>query len=395
MLWIIFAALTGLAVFSILWPLAGTPRTESRGAAEGAFYRAQIAEIDRDARQGLVTAEDAEGAKAEAARRFIAVAEKAGKEEPAPLARSGRLARIASIAALIFVPAFALGLYHLTGNPALPDQPLSARLQNPPNSGPDHAELIAAIEKIESHLAQHPDDGRAYDVVAPVYLRMGRAYDAARAYSEALRLLGETPERLALYGEALVYAANGAVTSEAQKAFEAAAAEKPGLAKAQFFLGLAAEQDGDVPRAREIWDRLIAGSPPEAPWVEALRQRSAALAQQAPNRPQAANSRPFEPGERVAPTGPAARPEMAARIQAMPEAERSGAIRGMVDKLASRLAQNGQDVEGWLRLVRAYSVLNETAKARAAVLDAKRNLAADAGALDRIDALARELGIES
>jgi cytochrome c-type biogenesis protein CcmH len=224
--------------------------------------------------------------------------------------------------------------------------------------------------------------------VAPVYLRMGRAYDAAHAYGEALRLLGATPERLALYGEALVYTANGAVTPEAQEAFEAAVAEKPALSKAQFFLGLAAEQNGEVQRAREIWDRLIADSPPDAPWVEALRRRSAAL-EQAP-----ALAQEDKGGNRATPIGPAAQPEMAARIKAMPEAERSGAIRGMVDRLASRLAQNGQDVEGWLRLVRAYSVLNETGKARAAVLDAKRNLNADPGALARIDALARELGIE-
>jgi cytochrome c-type biogenesis protein CcmH len=178
------------------------------------------------------------------------------------------------------------------------------------------------------------------------------------------------------------------VTPEAQKAFEAAVTEKPALAKAQFFLGLAADQNGDAPRAREIWDRLIAASSPDAPWVEALRRRSAAL-QQAQNPTQDDKA-----GEGTRPSGPAAQLEMAARIKAMPEAERSGAIRGMVDKLASRLAQNGQDVEGWLRLVRAYSVLNETGKARAAVLDAKRNLNADPGALARIDALARELGIE-
>ena len=51
-------------------------------------------------------------------------------------------------------------------------------------------DLAAAIAKIEAHLAQHPDDGRGYEVLAPVYLRIGRANDAVRAASEALRLLG-------------------------------------------------------------------------------------------------------------------------------------------------------------------------------------------------------------
>ena len=70
------------------------------------------------------------------------------------------------------------------------------------------------------------------------------------------------------------------------------------------------------------------------------------------------------------------------------------AIHGMVDKLAARLAQNGQDVEGWLRLVRAYTVLHEPDKARSALIDAKRSLAGDPSAIARIEALARELGLE-
>ena len=31
----------------------------------------------------------------------------------------------------------------------------------------------------------------------------------------------------------------------------------------------------------------------------------------------------------------------------------------MVDRLATRLKQDGNDVEGWLRLVRAYKVLGD------------------------------------
>jgi cytochrome c-type biogenesis protein CcmH len=195
----------------------------------------------------------------------------------------------------------------------------------------------------------------------------------------ALRLLGETPERLAGYGEALVYAANGVVTGEARRAFEKASANDPSLVKPRFFLGLVAEQDGDISRTKAIWSALVADAPEAAPWKQGLRARIAAL-----------------PGGSTPPQGdsPEARPNLAAKIQAMPEAEQASAIRGMVDRLASRLAQNGQDLEGWLRLARAYAVLNESDKARTALNDAKRNLAGDATALARIDALARELGLE-
>jgi cytochrome c-type biogenesis protein CcmH len=66
----------------------------------------------------------------------------------------------------------------------------------------------------------------------------------------------------------------------------------------------------------------------------------------------------------------------------------------MVDGLAARLAQNGRDPEGWLRLVRAYSVLGEQAKARTALGEARKVLSDDSAALSQLGDLARQLGLE-
>jgi cytochrome c-type biogenesis protein CcmH len=68
-------------------------------------------------------------------------------------------------------------------------------------------------------------------------------------------------------------------------------------------------------------------------------------------------------------------------------------IRGMVAKLADRLHANGGDVEGWLRLVRAYAVLGDAGKARTAASDAKRALAAHPDEVKRIDDLVKGLGL--
>jgi cytochrome c-type biogenesis protein CcmH len=363
MLWLIFAVFTAVAVLSILWPLAKTPRGVARGEIGIAIYKAQLAEIEREEAQYLVAPEDAQGAKAEAARRLLAAD---GAIEPPPAASRTR-ARLASAGVLIFVPVLALSLYATIGHPDMPDAPLAARL----DASPARVDLAAAIARVEAHLAQHPDDGRGYEVLAPVYLRMGRAGEAVNAARAALRLLGETPARLALYGEALVAAANGVVTLEAKQSFEAAAKD-PSAAEPRFFLGLAAEQEGDKARAREIWGKLVAEAPKDAPWAQALRKRLGALGA-GPETPQDG---------------------LAAKIEALPEAGRMNAIRGMVERLASRLAQNGQDLEGWLRLVRSYTVLHEPDKARAALIDAKRSLAGDPSAIARIEALARELGLE-
>jgi cytochrome c-type biogenesis protein CcmH len=373
---LIIASLTAIAVLGLLWPLARAGRAPARSASAADFYRAQVAEIERDFVRGLVTSAEAESAKAEAARRLLAAAEAKPTASSSPTRWTIWLA---AFAVLVFVPGFSVGLYMLLGKPELPDAPLTARLVAPPAKTNLAAEtgLAAAVAKIEAHLTEHPDDARGWEVVAPVYLRLGRAHEAALAYAAVLRLRAPTPELRTRYGEALVYAAGGTVTAEARKVFEQALSEDPALAKARFFAGVAAEQDGNSAKAAEIWGKIAAEEPEGSPLAKALRERIAGLS--APARP----------------AGQGGPRKGAAAIAALPEAERASAIRGMVERLASRLTENGQDLEGWLRLVRAYAVLDEREKAVSAVAEAKRNLSGDAAATARIDALARELGLEA
>jgi cytochrome c-type biogenesis protein CcmH len=78
----------------------------------------------------------------------------------------------------------------------------------------------------------------------------------------------------------------------------------------------------------------------------------------------------------------------------MAPAERNGMIEGMVARLAQKMAENGSDVDGWLRLIKAYSVLGERDKALAAAVQARSALAGNSDNLRRIDELAKELGLE-
>ena len=87
MLWLIFAVFTAVAVLTVLWPLAKAPRGRAREIGV-AIYKAQLAEIERDEAQHLVAPEDAQGAKAEAARRLMAGA------AIKPLPASSRTSRI-------------------------------------------------------------------------------------------------------------------------------------------------------------------------------------------------------------------------------------------------------------------------------------------------------------
>src|SRR5262245_5765377 len=191
-LWAVLALMTGAAVAAVLWPL---PRAAEAGgcpphAGEGevAVYRDQLAEVDRDRAAGRIGEGEAEAARLEVSRRLLAAADKSAGVAPAPLASRRRGA---AIGAALLLPLGALGLYVALGSPDLPGEPLGARQQMPAN----HQSLANLLTQVEQHLASNPDDGRGWEVLAPVYLRLGRFDEAVRARRNVLRLLGTSAVR--------------------------------------------------------------------------------------------------------------------------------------------------------------------------------------------------------
>jgi cytochrome c-type biogenesis protein CcmH len=368
MLWIAFAVMTAAAIFAALWPLARSSPARP-GGTDVLVYRDQLEEIDRDRSAGLIGEPEAEAARIEVSRRLLAAAD---VKPPKPLLTDQMWRRrAAAVATLIVLPAVSLGLYVLLGSPNIPSQPAFARLEMP-----GHPAVGALVSQVEAHLATHPDDGAGWEVIAPVYMRTGRFEDAVMARRKALALNGETPTREADLGEALVAAADGVVTDEAKTLFQRASAGDAHEPKARYFLGLADEQDGKPQAAAAKWRALIEDAPPGAPWLGFVQESLAHVT-----------------GEPVpAQSGPSAE-DMAAAAN-MTDAQRSDMIRGMVARLADRLHANGADTDGWLRLVRAYSVLGDRDKAKSAAADARRALADDPDAIKRIDDLVKGLGLE-
>jgi cytochrome c-type biogenesis protein CcmH len=371
-LWFGIALMTAAAVWAVLWPLARRGN-ELRSGSDVAVYRDQLAEVERDRAAGLIGESEAVGARVEVSRRLIAAAD-AQTGPPSSASSATWRRRAVALVALVVLPFGAAAFYLALGSPSLPDQPLAPRLAAS-RSDPSVDTLIAQVEE---HLSRRPEDGRGWEVIAPVYLRLGRFDDAVKARRNALRLNGATGEREAALGEALVFAANGVVTAEAKAAFERAIALDANRVEARYFLGLAAEQDGDYSQAAATWRALLEAAPPDAPWIDVLR---GALARVNPGG--ATGSPRIDPSDE----------QVTASRQLGPE-QRKAMIEGMVERLSERLHRDGADVDGWLRLVRSYLVLGQPEKARAAVIDARRALAGDAIKLRRLDDLLRGLGLE-
>lgn len=371
-LWILFAVLAAAVVWAVTRPLLDDRATA--GAADDseiAVYRDQLREIEAERARGLLGRAEAEGARVELARRLIRRAD--DKEQSVGGgAATGHGVRRAVLYAAAALPVMGIGVYLSLGSPELPSRPYAARLDTPI----DQATAADLVARVESHLRQNPEDGRGWDVLAPVYMRMGDLPQSADAFARAMRLLGESPKRLAGFARANILLQNGVVTEPARVAYEKLLKVEPQSIEAQVWLAVAREQDGDLKGAEAEYRRLLPGA--EEPWKGLLTARLQAVSEQL------SGKAPAEPHQ----------PEAGAAATMNP-ADRDKLINQMVDGLAARLKQDGKDLDGWIRLVRSYVVLGRRDEAATALASARGQFAGDEKSLAQLNDLAQSLGLGS
>jgi cytochrome c-type biogenesis protein CcmH len=301
----------------------------------------------------------------------------------APPRPAGNYRRATLAATVILLPLGAAMTYLSIGSPNL--VPVSINAAAGSQALPPGIENTVA--EVEAYLQKNPQDGRGWEVLAPVYLRLGRFDDAVRARRNALQIFGPNAARLGDLGEAIVVAARGVVTPEAKSLFQRANAADSDDVMAQYYLGLSAKQEGRRDEALKRWTALMSSAREDAEWLPLVKN---ALARIDDKEPSLVATRP-EAGAAVA---PAPEPSQVAAAAEMAPAERSQMIEGMVARLAQRMAENGSDVDGWLRLIKAYAVLGQRDKALSAAASARTAVAGNTDNLRRIGELARELGLE-
>jgi cytochrome c-type biogenesis protein CcmH len=324
MIWLIFTGMTAAVVAALLVPFTRKSSRIQNSDADFnlAVYRDQLQELERDQGRGLIGATEAEAARNEISRRLLQVA------KSKTFATGNRY----SLLAVLLVPLVALPIYAKYGSPRSPDVPLQERLKG----AIANQDFEALVAKVEAHLAQKPDDIEGWKVLAPAYKREQRWSDAADAYINILRLAPPTAEAIADYGEMLVFANEGMVTSDAQRAFAEALKLDAKNPRAQFYYDMALKQEGKAPA---LGDEQIAAG------------------------------------------------------QAMSTQDQSAMIAGMMDGLEQKLGTDSRDLEGWKRLIRARRISNEIDKAKVSLNLAMNIFKDEPESLDALRGLAKELGI--
>ena len=352
----LLALLAFAALLPILAPLLrGSRPAPSRANFDQTVYRDQLRELDRDIARGLITSSEAGAARLEIQRRLLAADKQ--PSAPARLARSPLLATIV----FLFVAIGSISSYLWFGSPNLPDAPFSTRQAE---VAPDNP-LEKATEALAAKLKQDPKDATGW-LLYGRSLAMLRQWDQAEdAYQHAIALGQTDPEILADHAEIMVMQAAGTVTPAAEAAFQQVLKASQSSGIARYYLAIAAMQAGEPRKAIDGLQRLLAELPANSGLRAQLGLKVAEAAHAAgipvPELAQGGQSPPPGQASGQAP-GQAGGPDAKAVADAsnMSNDQREAMVRGMVANLAAKQAGDPANLEGWLRLGRAYAVLQET-----------------------------------
>jgi cytochrome c-type biogenesis protein CcmH len=440
-LWLLMTMLCSAAAVGISIPLIRRLDNINHGRArDTAIYEDQLKEVERDLQGGAINRPEAESAKLEIQRRLNAASKNLTAARPVSPAWRG----IALVASTGLVILGSVSLYNIMGSPNLPSvspQPqaatpaeqqtqASSTVAGAPTSATGPGQIDAMVTKLTARLQANPKDAEGWRMLGWSQFNLQHYLESSEAYAKALALDPTNAEYKSAYAEVLVQTAQGIVTPKAKALIADVLAKEPKDPRARFYDALGHEQSGDQTGALDRWLDLLANTPVDASWRNDVKQRIADLAKvtgrdvssalAVPSLPTSASQQTMARPEKdamvdglesiaqgsaaVTPapqdssippsaSAPMITDEQKAAVQAMPESDQKTMIKGMVERLATKLADNPNDLDGWIRLMRSYQVMNEPAKAKEAVAKAISIFANDSVNSGKIKAAASELGI--
>lgn len=261
------ALLLLLALAAIIVPLFRAGAAHSmvdRNDANLQILRDQLDELELDLRNGVLSAEQHESARAELERRVLDESQKGGTTDHS--AGAGR-SRLAAVFVGVLLPVAAVWMYLHLGNTDGLD--VNAYLQQ--QASQITPEKVAQMtQRLVEHLEANPDDVEGWAMLARARRAMQQFDASAQAWQRAAALRPDDPNVLTDYAEALAIAAQGDLEGEPTRLLARALQLEPAHTKALALGGSAAFARSDYRTAIEHWQKLLALSGADEELANAL-----------------------------------------------------------------------------------------------------------------------------
>jgi len=352
--WLFAGLMTIVTALVVALPILRQHKGSQQDATSDlAVYRDQLKELDAEVARGILSASEAETSRTEISRRLLAADARQKSQAPPVSHAKSHGVKLGLFATLIVGAPL---LYNAIGSPDVPDQPLSERTLKLTQaeaelqiaeSGTQIARDLEAREqelltRLQTALLERPDDLRGHRLLVQTLSSIGDFAGASAAQSDVIRILGEnaSADDYVEAAELMIFAAGGYVSPEANQSLAQALQLHPTDQRARYYSGVSMAR---LP---------MPGQELRGPTQEEIKNASE-----------------------------------------MSDLERQDMIRGMVEGLSNRLANEGGTPEEWARLIRALGVLGDTDQAQAIYKEAQTTFAENRDGLATIADAARGLNL--
>ncbi|BCQ60358.1 c-type cytochrome biogenesis protein CcmI [Pseudomonas sp. Boi14] len=224
-------------------------REEDRTALNVALYEERVAELHSQQQEGVLSAEQMDSGRAEAARELLADTEGSAN------VRTSRLGKPLPLLAALLVPVLGLGLYLYFG--ASDKVELTREFAQAPQS------MEEMTRRLERAVAAQPDSAEGLYFLGRTYMAQDRPADAAKIFERTVALAGRQPELLGQWAQAQYFADNKQWSDKVQGLTDEALKADPNEVTSLGLLGIAAFEGGRFQEAIDYWKRLQAQLPPD------------------------------------------------------------------------------------------------------------------------------------
>jgi len=184
----------------------------------------------------------------------------------------------------VLVPLGALALYAGLGNyQAITPTPDMLGATQP--ASPKLDEINKMVDKLAKRMESHPNDAEGWTMLGKSYKYLQQYPKAADAFGKAYALLGEQPEIMLSYADALAFANGEQMAGKPAELVFKVLAREPDNINALWYGGMAKAQAGDAVEGVRLWRKLLALLPPNSQSQQEVQELLGKLEATLPNGP--------------------------------------------------------------------------------------------------------------
>lgn len=254
---------------------------DERKQANIAIYRDQLAELQADLQNGIVSQDQFAQDRDEIERRLLEDTGAAATPKTPKTAIVPQASRNTAYALAVGLPLVAVIFYFQVGNPKGITDPVGGGAAPAPAAGPmqggggerTQAQIEANVTKLAERLKTNPNDAQGWIMLARSYNSMERFGEATGAYAKATELNPKDADLWAEYAFSSAMAAGQRLDGKPMELVSQALKVDPNNAKALQLAGSAAFQAKDYKKAIDYWQRVLKQVPPDSEVAQTITER--------------------------------------------------------------------------------------------------------------------------